>query len=69
MLTIHDLNVDIFIAKFMTFTCKSRCPFMCSRCTFVKVWNADHVAEIYMQTVSSNKFKYINLTIICKDKA
>jgi len=40
------------IAKFMTFTCKSRCRFMCSRCTFVKVWNADQVAEIYMQTVS-----------------
>jgi len=39
MLTAH-------IAKFVTFTWKSRCRYMWSRCTFVKVWNADHVAEV-----------------------
>jgi len=50
--------LTLFIAKFMTFTCKSRCLFVWSRCTLVKVWNADHVAE---STVSNNKFKYINL--------
>jgi len=34
------------VAKFMTFTCNSRYRYMWSRCTFVKVWNADHVAEL-----------------------
>jgi len=28
------------IAKFVTFTCSSR------RCTFVNVWDVDHVADI-----------------------
>jgi len=41
--------LTLLIAKFMIFTCKSRCRFVWSRCTFVKVWNADHVAEIYVE--------------------
>ena len=42
---------------------------MWSRCTFVKVWNADHVAELeYRLSVSSNKLNYVNLKIIFKDK-
>jgi len=32
--------------QFVTFTCNSRCRYMSSRCRFVKVWNADHVAEV-----------------------
>jgi len=34
------------IAKFVTFTFNSRCLYMLSCWTFVKVWNADHVAEL-----------------------
>jgi len=35
------------IVKLVTCTCNSRCRYTPSRCTFVKVWNADHVAELY----------------------
>jgi len=33
--------LTLLIAKFMTFTCNSRCRFMWSRCTFVQVRNVD----------------------------
>jgi len=39
--------LPLLIAKFVTFTCNSRCRHSWSRCTFVKVLNADHVAELY----------------------
>jgi len=49
--------LTLLVAKFVTITCNIKCHYMWSRCTFVKVWNADHVAELLYSTVSSNIFK------------
>jgi len=38
--------LSLLITKFVTFTCNSRCRYVCSRCTFVTFWNADRVAEL-----------------------
>jgi len=38
--------LTLLIAKFMTFTCNSRCHYVWSCWMFVYVWNVDHVAQL-----------------------